>query len=255
MDCSVYNDFDWYYDMDDYYPPTLDSGEVFKRLAQRIADELYEKLHDDMLRYAKEKESTYFIDNPTVWEQMKYDASQGDPFWHESDLECQCYQLMKNMTYSEICLLWFSQFRSENPPEEADMKDEIWQHLMNQLYNEADKAHQEDEEKFCSEDSDDDYYEDDEQDTAPVIEYPEEDCKNFINKLFNQLAAVNSDDMSAAIQKAIDGEAMRISGISAEDVAGYKYLDDDDAEKQHWEAIRSVIKNSVIQEIDSCDEN
>ena len=59
MDCSIYNDFDWYYDMDDYYPPTLDRGEVFKRLAQRIADELYEKLHDDMLRYAKEKESTY----------------------------------------------------------------------------------------------------------------------------------------------------------------------------------------------------
>ena len=126
---------------------------------------------------------------------------------------------------------------------------------MNQLYNEANEAHQEDEEKFYSEDSDDDYYEDDEQDTAPVIEYPEEDCKNFINKLFNQLASINSEDMSAAIQKAIDGEAMRISGISAEDVAGYKYLDDDDAEKKHWEAIRSVIKNSVIQEIDSCDEN
>ena len=53
MDCSVYNDFDWYYDMDDYYQPTLDRGEVFKRLAQRIADELYEKLHDDMLKYAK----------------------------------------------------------------------------------------------------------------------------------------------------------------------------------------------------------
>ena len=251
MDCSVYNDFDWYYDMDDYYPPTLDRGEVFKRLAQRIADELYEKLHDDMLKYAKETESNC----QTVWEQMKYDASQGDPFWHESDLECQCYQLMKNMTYSEICLLWFSQFRSENPPEEADMKYEIWRYLMNQLYNEANEAHQEDEEKFYSEDSDDDYYEDDEQDTAPVIEYPEEDCKNFINKLFNQLASINSEDMSAAIQKAIDGEAMRISGISAEDVAGYKYLDDDDAEKKHWEAIRSVIKNSVIQEIDSCDED
>lgn len=61
--------------------------------------------------------------------------------------------------------------------------------------------------------------------------------------------------MSAAIQKAIDGEAMRISGISEEEVEWYEYLDDDDAEKQHWEAIRSVIKNSVIQEIDSCDED
>ena len=61
--------------------------------------------------------------------------------------------------------------------------------------------------------------------------------------------------MSAAIQKAIDGEAMRISGISAEDVAGYKYLDDDDTRKQNWEAIRNAIKSNIIQEIDSCDED
>ena len=37
--------------------------------------------------------------------------------------------------------------------------------------------------------------------------------------------------MSAFIQKAIDGEAMRISGISEEEVVGYKYLDDDEVEK------------------------
>lgn len=255
MDCSIYNDLDWFYNMDEYYPPQLDRDEVFRRLAQNISNELYEKLHDDMLKYAQNTESSYFVDNPTIWEQMKYDTSQGDPFWHESDLENQCYRLMENMTYSEICLLWFSQFRSENSPEEADMKDEIWQHLMKQLYDEAYEAYQEDEEKFNSEEYGDDCCEDDEESTTPAIEYPEEDCERFINELFNKLAVINREDMPTTIQKAIDDEAMRISGISAEEIVAYKYLDDDDSRKQNWEAIRSVIKSSIIQKMDSCSED
>ena len=58
-----------------------------------------------------------------------------------------------------------------------------------------------------------------------------------------------NDDIAAKIQQAIDSEAMKLSGVTAEEIAGFKYLDDDDKRKQTWETARRMAQNNVMQNI------
>lgn len=66
-----------------------------------------------------------------------------------------------------------------------------------------------------------------------------------------QEAPLLNDDIAAKIQQAIDSEAMKLSGVTAEEIAGFKYLDDDDKRKQTWETARRMAQNSIMQKIAS----
>lgn len=141
-----YTEFDWYYDLTNP-PPRLSEEEVYEHLAERIADELFDNLIFDMIDYAKNTPNEFFHDNPTIWEQMKYDTSRGDPFWHIDFLEDHCYNLVKKMSENEICLLWFLKTFSDDYPEDADMPSEIATAVVNALYPEAEAEYMEDEER------------------------------------------------------------------------------------------------------------
>lgn len=176
-----YSDYDWYYDLTNP-PPRLSEKEVYERLAVRIANELFDNLMFDMIDYAKKTPNKFFHDNSTIWEQMKYDTSQGDPFWHIDFLEDHCCKLIKNMSESEVCLLWFFKTYSDNYPEDADMPSEIANAVMDALYPEAEAEYKEDEE--CKESEEREYeeslldedYDDEEKLTAPpgIDNSPEE---------------------------------------------------------------------------------
>ena len=64
-----------------------------------------------------------------------------------------------------------------------------------------------------------------------------------------QAMPILNDDVAAKIQQAIDSEAMQLSGVTAEEIAGFKYLDDDDKRKQTWETARRMAQNNVMQKI------
>lgn len=64
-----------------------------------------------------------------------------------------------------------------------------------------------------------------------------------------QATPIINDDIAAKIQQAIDSEAMQLSGVTAEEIAGIKYLDDDDKRKQTWETARRMAQNNVMQKI------
>ena len=104
------SDFDWYYDLKPGEEPNdlsevNDVSTMYEKLAEKMASQMYKKVYDELLAFSREKESYYYGDNPTIWEQLKWDVEHGE-FLNKDRLIEKCNDYLEHYKLTEIWLIW-----------------------------------------------------------------------------------------------------------------------------------------------------
>lgn len=169
--------YDWFYNFNEYDYVccqflSKDTKDMYSSLARKLADDLYRELYERILDYAQNTESYFYGDNPTIWDQLKYDERHGDPSMNEDELESACYVELSKYKEHELYLMWVYlcvdphspvenysiDISFENKvPENANFKNDIFEKIMTQLCHDAE---QENEDDFERENAADEDYED-----------------------------------------------------------------------------------------------
>lgn len=128
----------WFYNVDvNDFPPIRDRSNICKILLQRIADELFDKLLNELKVFAQNQRSAISPKLPTIWEQIKEDAWLNVPISNNNSLTEQCWKLLRNIPKTEIYLLWLLKTPHDKAPEKASMTNDITKSLTANLYLQA----------------------------------------------------------------------------------------------------------------------
>lgn len=168
--------YGWFYNFNEYDYVccqflSKDTKDMYSSLARKLADDLYRELYQRMLDYAHNTESYFYGDNPTIWDQLKYDERHGDPSMNEDELESACYVELSKLKKYELYLMWvYLCVDSHSPvqtysidvivdnkvPENANFKSDIFEKIMTQLCHDAEQENKDD---FYRENAADEDYE------------------------------------------------------------------------------------------------
>ena len=163
--CNDLQKYDWFYKFEEYdyrYGEfaSKELKDMYSDLVRKLANELYENLYEGLLEYAKDTESSFYGDYPTIWEQLKADERHADPAMNEEELENACYEHLDGLMDHELYLLWV--YLCEDPhspvehhsidfvvrvndPQENDFKNDIFQEIMQALWNTAEEENNDEE--------------------------------------------------------------------------------------------------------------
>ena len=132
----------WFYDVDDF-PPIRDDSNICRILLQRIADELFDRLLNELKVFAQNIKNAASLNLPTAWAQIKEDAWFNMPISHSCIMKEQCWKLLRHIPQNEIYLLWLLKTPHDKAPEKAYMIDDITTSLTSNLYLKARNEYQE----------------------------------------------------------------------------------------------------------------